>query len=103
MSNEGSSAPFALLSNSDHGPLIIVTTYILLITSCLAVFVKIWTRLSTTKKLVATDWVMLTGLVSSPSESVRAELMLIKTPGISHRASLHVDNRCGPWTRTKGE
>jgi len=63
MSDDSYSAPFALLSNENHGPLIIITTYILLIVSGLAVFVKIRTRLLTMRKLLATDWVMLVGFV----------------------------------------
>jgi hypothetical protein len=59
-----SSAPFAPLSASDRGPLIIVATYILLTINLLAVSVKIWTWLSNARRLLGTDWVMLAGSVS---------------------------------------
>lgn len=62
-----SSAPLAPLSTSNRGPLVIVATYILLTISLLAVTVKIWTRLSNTRQLLATDWVIVAGSVNRSS------------------------------------
>lgn len=59
-----SSPAFQKLSNSNRGPLIVITTYIFLICSCLAIVVKIWTRLSTARSVAWTDWLMLGGLVN---------------------------------------
>jgi hypothetical protein len=64
-----SSAPLAPLSPSNRGPLIIVATYILLTISIFAVTVKIWTRISNAKRLLATDWVMLVGAVRTIKDS----------------------------------
>lgn len=57
------SPPFAQLSETDHGPIIIVATFILLIISFLAVAVKLWTRISTARRFVATDWTMILAIV----------------------------------------
>lgn len=64
---ERASPAFQQLTDNNRGPLIIITTYILLICSCLAVVVKIWTRLSTARKVAWTDWLMLVSIVSRSS------------------------------------
>ncbi|KAK5133798.1 hypothetical protein LTR08_007227 [Meristemomyces frigidus] len=79
------SKPFAQLSDSDHGPLIIVATYIFLTTSCLAMCVKIWTRLSTAGTLVATDWLMLAGIVLAVAQA--STLTIAVENGLGQRAS----------------
>lgn len=61
---ERGSPAFQELSDTNRGPLIIITTYIFLICSCLAVVVKIWTRLSTARSVAWTDYLMLAGFVS---------------------------------------
>jgi hypothetical protein len=63
-SPSASNAPFQRLTAENHGPVVIVAAYIFLITSFLAVAVKIWTRLSTTRKLASTDYTVLVGIVS---------------------------------------
>lgn len=62
-STEASNAPFQELTADNHGPVVIVAAYIFLITSLLAVVVKIWTRLTTTRKLAATDYTIVVGTV----------------------------------------
>jgi hypothetical protein len=64
MIDDRSSAPLAQLSDTNRGPLVLVATYIFLISSVLGVVVKTWTRLSTAKKMALTDWAMLVALVS---------------------------------------
>ena len=86
-----SSAPLAPLSASNRGPLIIVATYILLTISLFAVTVKTWTRLSNARRLLATDWVMLAGAVSTTSES-RNEFDTEHAVGTCGRASHCLDN-----------
>lgn len=61
---ERASPAFQELSDTNRGPLIIITTYIFLICSFLAVVVKIWTRLSTARNVAWTDYLMLAGFVS---------------------------------------
>jgi hypothetical protein len=63
MIDDRSSAPLAQLSDTNRGPLVLVATYIFLISSVLGVVVKTWTRLSTAKKMALTDWAMLVALV----------------------------------------
>jgi hypothetical protein len=63
-------APFQHLTADNHGPVIIVTTFIFLLISILAVIVKIWTRLATTRKLASTDYTILLSTVSLRSPIV---------------------------------
>ena len=63
MIDERSKPAFQALSNTNKGPLVIVASYIFLISSSLAVVIKIWTRLSTARKLIWTDWAMLAAIV----------------------------------------
>lgn len=65
MIDERSRPAFEQLSDSNRGPLIIVTAYIFLLSSFPALLVKIWTRASTARKLIHTDWLMLVGYVCS--------------------------------------
>lgn len=51
------------LSDTNRGPLVVVTTYIFLAVSFLAVGTKVWTRLSATRHLEWTDWTILVAWV----------------------------------------
>jgi uncharacterized membrane protein len=87
-----SSAPLAPLSASNRGPLVIVATYILLTISLLAVSVKIWTRLSNARRLLGTDWVMLTGSVRVVQSGEHESLALTRKIGTCSRTSCGFDN-----------
>lgn len=55
--------------------MIIVAAYIFLITSVLAVVVKIWTRFTTTRKLAWTDYAILLSIVCS-DQSLQDEMLM---------------------------
>lgn len=62
-SAESTNEPYQKLTANNRGPVIIVAAYIFLITTVLAVVVKIWTRLTTTRKLALTDYAIIAGTV----------------------------------------
>ncbi|KAF2718477.1 hypothetical protein K431DRAFT_230852 [Polychaeton citri CBS 116435] len=74
MTTEQTSPAFQRLSKKNHGPLIIIVTYVLLICSCLAVSIKVWTRLSTARKLITTDWAMIAGMIFAVGQAVALTL-----------------------------
>ncbi|OQO06786.1 hypothetical protein B0A48_08574 [Cryoendolithus antarcticus] len=86
MATTDESSPFAELSSTDHGPLIIVATYICLIASCLSAAVKVWTRLSTARKLAVTDWLMLAAITLAIAQAIA--LTLAVRSGLGRKAAL---------------
>nr|OQO32261.1 hypothetical protein B0A51_00509 [Rachicladosporium sp. CCFEE 5018] len=86
MSTTDESSPFAELSSTDHGPLIIVATYICLIASCLSAAVKVWTRLSTARKLAVTDWLMLAAITLAIAQAIA--LTLAVRSGLGRKVAL---------------
>jgi hypothetical protein len=53
------------ITPEDHGPIINVISWILMVLTCLATLAKVWSKWSLTKKLQADDYYMAIAMVRS--------------------------------------
>lgn len=57
------SPAFQQLSDTNHGPWVVVAAYIFILLSIITVWIKVWTRYQTTRKIVFNDAFILLSLV----------------------------------------